>query len=54
MPNGVISASVSVGLSLYDPAVGAPEAGTQLLVRADAAMYDAKRAGKDRVTVSAA
>lgn len=54
VPNGVISASVSVGLSLYDPAVDTLETGAQLLVRADAAMYDAKRAGKDRVTVSAA
>ncbi|WP_236968065.1 sensor domain-containing protein [Microbacterium aurantiacum] len=54
VPSGVISASVSVGLSLYDPAVDTLETGAQLLVRADAAMYDAKRAGKDRVTVSAA
>ncbi|ANG85048.1 sensor domain-containing protein [Microbacterium aurantiacum] len=54
VPNGVISASVSVGLSLFDPATDTLETGAQLLVRADAAMYDAKRAGKDRVTVSAA
>ncbi|GAA3014417.1 sensor domain-containing protein [Microbacterium aurantiacum] len=54
VPNGVISASVSVGLSLFDPETDTLETGAQLLVRADAAMYDAKRAGKDRVTVSAA
>jgi diguanylate cyclase (GGDEF)-like protein/PAS domain S-box-containing protein len=53
VPDGIISASVSVGISLHHPGDGSLSDAQQLLVRADAAMYDAKRAGKDRVTVDA-
>lgn len=53
VPDGIISASVSVGVSLYRPGIDPSTAAQQLLVRADAAMYDAKRAGKDRVTMNA-
>ena len=48
---GVISASVSVGVSLYQPSSEAPPSAEGLLVRADGAMYDSKGAGKDRVTI---
>ncbi|WP_203580224.1 GGDEF domain-containing protein [Microbacterium hibisci] len=51
VPDGVVSASVSVGISLYRPDVDPHPSAQQLLVRADAAMYDAKRAGKDRATL---
>ncbi|WP_426321374.1 diguanylate cyclase [Microbacterium sp. E-13] len=54
VPDGIISASVSVGISLYEPGVDPHPNAQQLLVRADAAMYDAKRAGKDRATLGAA
>jgi diguanylate cyclase (GGDEF)-like protein len=47
----VISASVSVGISLYRPDVGARPTAEQLLVRADGAMYESKRTGKRRATV---
>lgn len=53
VPDGIISASVSVGISLHHPGDGPLPDAQQLLVRADAAMYDAKRAGKDRVTIDA-
>jgi GGDEF domain-containing protein len=53
VPDGIISASVSVGVSLYRPGIDPATAAQQLLVRADAAMYDSKRAGKDRVTMNA-
>jgi diguanylate cyclase (GGDEF)-like protein len=54
VPDGIISASVSVGISLYEPGLHPHPNAQQLLVRADAAMYDAKRAGKDRATLGAA
>jgi diguanylate cyclase (GGDEF)-like protein/PAS domain S-box-containing protein len=53
VPDGIISASVSVGISLYQPGLHPHPSAQQLLVRADAAMYDAKRAGKDRATLGA-
>ena len=49
--DGVISASVSVGASIYRPGVDPRPTSSQLLRRADAAMYTSKRAGKDRVTL---
>jgi diguanylate cyclase (GGDEF)-like protein/PAS domain S-box-containing protein len=54
VPDGIISPSVSVGVSLYRPGIDPATTAQQLLVRADAAMYDSKRAGKDRVTMNAA
>ncbi|MDY0910459.1 diguanylate cyclase [Microbacterium sp. CFBP9034] len=48
---GVIAASVSVGVALYRPDVDEPPTGENLLVRADGAMYDSKGAGKNRVTM---
>jgi diguanylate cyclase (GGDEF)-like protein/PAS domain S-box-containing protein len=48
---GVISASVSVGVSLYQPSDHEPPSAEDLLVRADGAMYDSKGAGKNRVTI---
>ena len=53
VPDGVISASVSVGISLRGRGDASHTTAQQLLVRADAAMYDAKRAGKDRVALGA-
>ncbi|WP_169581086.1 MULTISPECIES: diguanylate cyclase [Microbacterium] len=52
--DGIISASVSVGIALYRPGVDARPSAQQLLVRADAAMYDSKRSGKNRATMDAA
>lgn len=49
---GILSASVSVGISLYRPDIDATVTAQGLLIRADAAMYDSKRAGKDRLTIS--
>ena len=46
--DGIISASVSIGISLYRPGVDEAPTPEQLLVRADAAMYDSKRQGKNR------
>ena len=46
-----VSASVSVGISLFQPDGGAPPTGEELLIRADAAMYASKGAGKDRFTL---
>lgn len=49
---GVISASVSLGISLYLPGVDERPDAQHLLVRADAAMYSSKRAGKNRLTLA--
>jgi diguanylate cyclase (GGDEF)-like protein/PAS domain S-box-containing protein len=54
VPDGVVTASVSVGISLFRPGFDPQPTAQQLLVRADAAMYDAKRAGKDRSQLSVA
>jgi two-component system cell cycle response regulator len=48
-PNAV---TVSVGAAVYDPA-RAEEAPVELLRRADVALYDAKRAGRNRVVMAA-
>lgn len=50
---GVVSASVSLGISLYLPGIDERPDAQQLLVRADAAMYSSKRAGKNRLTLAA-
>ncbi|WP_194397651.1 sensor domain-containing diguanylate cyclase [Microbacterium atlanticum] len=49
---GVVSASVSVGISLYLPGIDEQPDAQQLLVRADAAMYSSKRTGKNRLTLA--
>jgi len=46
-----VSASVSVGISMFHPDRGAPPTGEELLGRADAAMYRSKGTGKDRFTL---
>lgn len=53
VPDGIISASVSVGVTVYRPGTDPVPNAPQLLIRADAAMYDSKRGGKDRFTVAA-
>ncbi len=52
LPPGVVHVSVSIGIAFYDPAVDPRPASDQLLVRADAAMYASKRAGKNRLSVA--
>jgi diguanylate cyclase (GGDEF)-like protein/PAS domain S-box-containing protein len=49
--SGLISPSVSVGVSLYRPQEDPRPAPEHLLVRADGAMYESKGAGKNRVTI---
>lgn len=48
---GVISPSVSVGLTVYRPEIDPRPTGEQLLIRADGAMYQSKAMGKNRVTL---
>lgn len=48
---GRVFPSVSVGISLFHPDGSAPPTGEELLIRADAAMYTSKAAGKDRFTL---
>jgi len=48
LPSGTFTISASIGLATAD----APGTGEQLLAAADTAMYTAKRAGRDRVTVT--
>jgi diguanylate cyclase (GGDEF)-like protein/PAS domain S-box-containing protein len=50
---GQISASVSVGVSMFQPGVHPRPAPEQLLVRADRAMYESKGAGKNRFSFEA-
>ncbi len=52
VPDGVISASVSVGVAHFRPGADPLPSAQLLLVRADAAMYDSKRGGKNRVTLA--
>ncbi|GAA3635036.1 hypothetical protein GCM10022200_17870 [Microbacterium awajiense] len=52
VPSGVISASVSVGIDVYRPGLDGVRNAPQMLMHADAAMYDSKRGGKDRFTLS--
>ncbi|MDQ7879526.1 diguanylate cyclase [Microbacterium sp. QXD-8] len=47
---GLISASVSVGISMFHPRLHSRPTPEQLLVRADRAMYESKGAGKNRAT----
>lgn len=47
---GSISASVSVGISMFHPRLHPSPTPEQLLVRADRAMYESKGAGKNRAT----
>lgn len=53
VPSGVVSASVSVGINVYRPGGDDVPSAPQMLMHADAAMYDAKRDGKNRFTLSA-
>ncbi|HMC16878.1 MAG TPA: diguanylate cyclase, partial [Albitalea sp.] len=48
---GAVGLSVSIGLAAWD---GASEDLSCLLVRADGALYRAKRLGRDRVELAAA
>ncbi|MEO6500668.1 MAG: EAL domain-containing protein [Jatrophihabitantaceae bacterium] len=48
LPSGAFTISASIGLATAD----SQTTGEQLLATADAAMYTAKRAGRDRVTVT--
>ena len=49
-PDGVISSTASIGVSPIDPTPGLT--GAELLARADVAMYEAKRAGGNRVALT--
>jgi diguanylate cyclase (GGDEF)-like protein/PAS domain S-box-containing protein len=49
LPSGTFTISASIGLSIADERT---TTGEQLLAAADTAMYTAKRAGRDRVTVT--
>ncbi len=51
VPPGSIPVTVSIGLSVHD---GASCDGETLLARADEALYDAKRSGRNRVSAAAA
>ena len=48
---GLISASVSVGVAVYQPGRDRRPSGDQLLTRADRAMYDSKDAGRNRFSL---
>lgn len=48
LPSGTFTISASIGLATAEP----QSTGEQLLATADAAMYTAKRAGRDRVTIT--
>ncbi|HET9934005.1 MAG TPA: diguanylate cyclase, partial [Polyangiaceae bacterium] len=52
VPRGPANVTISVGAGVYDPQ-RAEEAPVELLRRADVALYDAKRAGRNRVVVAA-
>ena len=52
MPAGV-PRSVTVSLGVASAACAAPDDGARLLRAADAALYDAKAAGRNRVVVAA-
>jgi diguanylate cyclase (GGDEF)-like protein/PAS domain S-box-containing protein len=49
-----VDVSVSVGVATYCAGRDARPTGDQLLIRADTAMYQSKRTGKDRVTIDTA
>ena len=50
--DGVISASVSIGISVYRPEAHDAPTAEQMLVRADTAMYVSKRQGKNQLTIN--
>jgi len=50
LPGGTVTVSASIGVALVEPG----ESADDIIARADAAMYEAKRAGKDRVVTIAA
>ncbi|MFM9918920.1 diguanylate cyclase [Lacisediminihabitans sp. H27-G8] len=43
--------TVSIGVAVYRPRAGHPISGADLIATADSAMYESKKAGKDRITV---
>jgi len=45
IPDGSVSITASIGVTLVRPG----ESGDQMVERADAAMYEAKRSGRDRI-----
>jgi diguanylate cyclase (GGDEF)-like protein len=49
--DGFIGVTISVGVSVYDPAKEAPPLVHDLLDRADTSLYQAKEAGRNRVVV---
>ena len=54
---GQVTVTVSIGIAEFHPAAGRTDLkslGEALIARADAALYDAKAAGRDRVVVAAA
>jgi diguanylate cyclase (GGDEF)-like protein len=54
---GEVSVTVSIGIAEFRPGAGRSDMkslGEALIARADAALYDAKAAGRDRVVVEAA
>lgn len=53
VPRGPSNVTISVGAGVYDPQ-RSEEAPVDLLRRADVALYDAKRAGRNRVVLAAA
>lgn len=52
--DGIVSASVSVGVSVYRPGLDPRPTAAHMLTRADAAMYRSKRDGKNRLSLSEA
>jgi diguanylate cyclase (GGDEF)-like protein len=50
--SATVEISVSVGLAVYDPALGAPPTPDELLSRADGAMYLSKASGKNRISMA--